>query len=31
MDACSRFVKENMPYLIGAYKMDIAEKIRILK
>jgi hypothetical protein len=31
MNACSRFVKENMPYLTGAYEMDIAEKIRILK
>jgi hypothetical protein len=31
MNACSSFVKENMPYLIGAYEMDIAEKIRILK
>jgi hypothetical protein len=30
MNACSSFVKENMPYLIGAYGMDITEKIRIL-
>jgi hypothetical protein len=30
MNASSRFVKENMPYLLGVYEMDIVEKIRIL-
>jgi hypothetical protein len=30
MDACSSFVKENMPNLIAIYEMDIAGKIPML-